>query len=357
MRAETVLAVRDVPLAGTYVLPIAAATAQDRNLSGYLARIARTIDEVIVVDGSPPEIFAAHQKAWAGMVRHLAPARRTKNGKVGGVLTGVQQATHERIVLADDDVRYRRSELERMLALLATHAVVRPQNHFHPLPWHARWDTGRSLLNRIAGGDWPGTLGIRRSVLLGAGGYSGDVLFENLELVRTVKAAGGKEAVPLDLFVVRRPPAARHFLSQRVRQAYDEWARPGRFATQLAIAPALFVGGSTAALAIAASAMAGAEIGRQRAGGRDIYSPVSSLWAPLWMAERSITSWLALGNRLFWGGMRYRSGRLRRAATPEHLLRERIEAMSDEEHAAPSTVERRGAGLRTSVTPPEQQSS
>lgn len=105
-------------------------------------------------------------------------------------MTGVQAARHEHIIVADDDVRYRRAELERMLTLLQHFEVVRPQNIFRPQPWHARWDTARSLLNRLAGGDWPGTLGVRRSVLLDAGGYSGDVLFENLEMVRTIKAAG-----------------------------------------------------------------------------------------------------------------------------------------------------------------------
>lgn len=314
-------------LAGTYVLPIAAARSQARALGGYLARIARTIDDVIVVDGSPPDVYAHHARAWDGIVRHMPPTRRTRNGKVGGVLTGIDEAKHERVIIADDDVRYRRAELARMLALLRCHAVVRPQNHFHPRPWHARWDTGRSLLNRIAGGDWPGTLGVRRSVLRSVGGCSGEILFENLELVRTVKAAGGNEAVPLDLFVVRRPPETRHFLSQRIRQAYDEWARPGRFAAQLAIAPACFAGGLPVVLTLVAAAIVAAEFGRRRAGGRVYYSPTDALWAPLWVAERSIASWLAFGDRLFRGGVRYRGGRLRSAATPEHVLQRRIATM------------------------------
>ncbi len=225
-------------LSATYVLPIAASVSQARALSGYLRRLSRTVDDVIVVDGSPAEVFEAHARAWSTHVRHMRPVHRTASGKVGGVITGVEAARHERVIVADDDVRYRRSELARMIALLGDHETVRPQNFFRPLPWHARWDTARSLLNRLGGGDWPGTLGVRKSALLDAGGYSGEVLFENLEMVRTIEAAGGREAVPLDLFVARRPPETRHFLSQRVRQAYDEWARPARFAMQLALLPA-----------------------------------------------------------------------------------------------------------------------
>lgn len=318
-------ALRRPPLQGSYVLPIASAISQARTLTGYLARIARTIDEVIVVDGSPPEVFAEHARAWGFHVRHMPLTRRTRNGKVGGVITGVEAATHERVIVADDDVRYRRAELERMLDLLDDHAVIRPQNYFRPLPWHARWDTGRSLLNRVAGGDWPGTLGVRRSVLLAAGGYSGDVLFENLEMVRTVRAMGGIEAVPLDLFVARRPPPARHFLSQRVRQAYDEWARPGRLVAQLAVAPAVLVGDVPVAIGIVAAAILAAEAGRQMSGGRAHFVKTSSLWAPLWVAERSITAWIALAERLMHGGVRYRDGRLRSAATPEHILRARLQ--------------------------------
>lgn len=315
-------------LEGSYILPIAAASSQARALTGYLARIARMIDEVIVVDGSPPDIYAEHARAWGSHVRHMPPARRTRNGKVGGVLTGVEAAVHERVIIADDDVRYRCAELRRMLDLLDDYTVIRPQNYFHPLPWHARWDTGRSLLNRLTGGDWPGTLGVQRSALLAAGGYCGDVLFENLEMVRTIRAAGGTEAVPLDLFIARRPPDARHFLSQRVRQAYDEWARPSRLATQLALAPAILAGGMPVALGIATAAILAAETGRRMSGGRAHFARTSSLWAPLWVAERSLTSWIALAERLLHGGVRYHGGRLARAATTERALRTRFAGSS-----------------------------
>jgi hypothetical protein len=238
-------------------------------------------------------------------------------------MTGVRAARYEHVIVADDDVRYRRAELLRMLDLLRTHDVVRPQNFFHPMPWHARWDTARSLLNRLGDGDWPGTLGLRRSMLLEAGGYSGEVLFENLELVRTMRAAGGREAVASDLFVARRPPSANHFITQRPRQAYDEWARPVRLAAQLALLPvATLVGlqGPGWLLALAACAIAAAEIGRRRNRGRTVFLPSSALWTPAWLAERAVTSWMALGTRLLKGGVRYRTRRLKKAATASRVL-------------------------------------
>ena len=314
-------------LDASYVLPIAAQESQARALSTYLRRLGEIMGDVIVVDGSPPEIFDLHARSWSGLVRHLRPDCKTTNGKVAGVMTGVRAALHDRLIVADDDVRYRRAEIARMLALLDLYEVVRPQNVFRPLPWHARWDTARSLLNRLGDGDWPGTLGVRRSVLLEVGGYSGNVLFENLELVRTMHAAGGREAVPLDLFVARRPPSADHFRSQRVRQAYDEWARPGRMAAQMAMLPlAIALGRKRPAMlaAGAALAVAAAEIGRRRGQGRLAFPATSALWAPAWLAERAVTSWMAFGTRLLFGGVRYRNGRLRDAATSPGALRAKL---------------------------------
>jgi len=131
-------------LEASYVLPIAAATPQLRELTGYLRRLSRQVDEVIVVDGSPPEVFQAHAAEWGSHVRHMAPQFRTTNGKVAGVLTGVHAARHDRVVIADDDVRYRAAELGRMLDLLDRHDVVRPQNHFHPLALGTRAGTRRA---------------------------------------------------------------------------------------------------------------------------------------------------------------------------------------------------------------------
>ena len=323
-RAETDAGGR---LPASYVLPIAAQKSASRALSGYLQRLSRVVRDVIVVDGSPAEVFDEHARWWGPHVRHMRPEQQTTNGKVAGVVTGVRAARHDRVIIADDDVRYRRAELVRMLALLDDFEIVRPQNYFHPLPWHARWDTARSLLNRLSDGDWPGTLGVRRSLLLDAGGYSGEVLFENLELVRTIRAAGGREAVPLDLFVARRPPETAHFGSQRVRQAYDEWARPARLAAQLSLLPAaVMLARKDSRLLIAgiASAVAAAEIGRRKAHGDRVFPPTSALWAPAWLAERAVTSWLALGTRLALGGVRYRDTRLINAATPMKTLNMRL---------------------------------
>ena len=313
----------------TYILPLRASESLvATDLAHYLGWLAQRA-ETIVVDGSPAPLFAAHHEAWGHAVRHVAPAPElaTPMGKVGGVLTGVALASHEHLIIADDDVRYDETSLARVLEALADTDVVRPQNYFSPLPWHACWDTGRTLLNRISGGDWPGTLGVRRSALIRTGGYDGAAMFENLELVRTIVAAGGRHVALLDTYVARRPSTTRHFLSQRVRQAYDEFARPARLAIQLAVLPLtawlLFRAGWPALGAAILLVIGLAEIGRRRAGGRRYFPARASLFAPAWLAERAVCSWLAVGARVALGGVRYRGGVLRHAATPMRVLRAR----------------------------------
>jgi hypothetical protein len=161
------------------------------------------------------------------------------------------------------------------------------------------------------------------------GGYSADVLFENLELMRTVRAAGGRVASPLDLYVMRRPPTSRRFWSQRVRQAYDEFARPWRLVASLMVMPAAIVSlGRRRARPLVAGALATiglAEFGRRRAGGTAVFPLTASLLAPLWVLERALCSWIALAERIT-GGCRYGGTRVRLAATPVRRLEARFEA-------------------------------
>ena len=337
----------------TYVLPIRWSDDDElAELTGYLHGLPDWI-ELIVVDGSPEPLFARHAESWVSLGRHIPPdpALETPMAKVGGVLTGVQAASNEAVVIADDDVRYEERSLIRAVVMLGLADCVRPQNYFDPLPWHARWDTARTLLNRSIGADFPGTLAVRRSSLLAAGGYDGDVIFENLELMRTIRAAGGTVISPLDLYVARRPPSSEHFLSQRVRQAYDDFAIPPRMATWLAVLPALGIalarGRWRGPLAAAAGSVALAELGRRRAGGRHYFPASASLFAPLWIGERSLCSWLALRDRLTRGGVRYGGGVVPRAASSMRRLRRRFAVR-------PAPIDGQGDGLATGGSEPDQ---
>lgn len=313
----------------TYLMPIRSASPVTPELVTYLASLVAIehLHQVIVVDGSRERVFSDFHNRCPRGVLHVAVDPRFQhlaNGKVAGVLTGLRLAAHDCVVIADDDVRYDTGAIAAVAAALERAEVVRPQNYFAPLPWHACLDTARTLVNRVTGGDWPGTLAVRRWILERTGGYDGDVLFENLELVRTVRAAGGRELCPLDLMVRRLPARTGHFWSQRVRQAYDEFARPARMVTWLVILPLLTVAvltfGWRAAAAGAIAPMIVAEAGRRVAGGTRVFPLRATLCGPLWVLERAVCAWLAVASRVRYGGVRYRGRIMRRAATPYAVL-------------------------------------
>lgn len=318
----------------SYVLPLRSRPGDGvtGEFTHYLDWLSRRTD-LIVVDGSDAATFADHHVAWGSLASHVRPAPdlRCANGKVWGVLTGIRIARHDRVLIADDDVRYDEEALRRVADLLSRADLVRPQNYFQPLPWHARWDTARILINRALGNDFPGTLGIRRSFLLRVGGYDGDVLFENLELIRTVRAAGGRVVDAPSVFIPRIPPTVARFWEQRPRQAYDDWAQPAKFAAFLATAPLALVAarakpGSVAACA--GLAVLTANAGRLRHDGAKVFDPFSALFAPVWIVERSILVWVALARRLFGGGCPYAGSVIRRAATSPRALRRRFRSRS-----------------------------
>jgi hypothetical protein len=292
-------------------------------LGVYLAWLCARVD-VTVVDGSGEEVFARHGHLLPAGVRHLRPDPWPgRNGKVAGVVTGIRASRHERVIIADDDVRYGAQELEAVLSALQHSQLVRPQSVFIRPCWHTRWDTGRSLVNRAFGPDYPGTHGVRRSAFLGMGGYDGDVLFENLELARTVASSGGKVRDLPDTFVGRLPPTTSQFWSQRIRQAYDSLAQPRRLLAELALLPGLILTARLAPPALGGWVLLPvlvAEVGRRRKGGTSVYPATAPLWALPWLTERSLCVWLALLQRAR-GGAHYGGTRIRNAATPSRVLR------------------------------------
>ena len=316
----------------TYVLPFKSGGGEDlADLTAYLQSLALVVD-VIVVDGSVPEEFERHGELWGDRVTHVAPRAGLAfaNGKVDGVVTGVELARTQKVVVADEDVRYDVAGLQRMSELLDDYDLVRPQNYFDPLPWHALWDTGRILLNRAVAADYPGTLGVRRSVFVAAGGYDGDVMFENLEMIRTMEEAGGRSISPLDLYVRRIPPATGQFIGQRPRQAYDDLAQPWRLVLFASLLPATVLALRRRPVLVPAG-VAGviglAEVGRRRAGGTKVFPAAASAMAPLWVAERAVCVWIALSDRLR-GGTPYRGDRLRVAAHSRRWIRRRLSGRS-----------------------------
>ncbi|MDQ3751576.1 MAG: glycosyltransferase family 2 protein [Actinomycetota bacterium] len=305
----------------TYVLPLKWSGDIDQTeMTEYITRLVDVVEEVIVVDGSEARAFEAHAALWGERINHMPPDPHLSfaNGKALGATTGIRAAACDKVIVADDDVRYECCSLAQLGHILDFADLVRPQNYFTcPMPWHAHWDTARTILNRAAGADYPGTLALRKSFFTAMGGYDGNVLFENLELIRTVERNGGRVNSPLDLFVARLPPTRARFFSQRVRQAYDDFALPNRMAVWLAVLPVTLRLLSNKHIKTGTGLMGGtmafAELGRRKASGRTVFPARASLLAPAWILERGFCAWLALFCRLT-GGITYGGAKIKKAA-------------------------------------------
>jgi hypothetical protein len=269
--------------------------------------------EVLIVDGSPKAVLAEHKKRWQNFSRHFAPDPKYTylNGKVNGVHTAVDLASCERIILADDDIRYSPADIKKMCDLLDVHEMVRPQNFIEPLPWWARIETARILINRgvLRAGDYPGTCGFRRSTMLRVGHYDGDVLFDNEEIVRHFALHGANIKYARNFFILKRPPAFTKWLEQRPRQAYEDFVMRAKTVAFLSVLPVVLASGfvsvrAAMSLLIAISLVAVLLSCRGLLSDRAYrFFPLSSpLYSPLWILERSLSVYWALYCRARYGG-------------------------------------------------------
>ena len=267
-----------------------------------------------MVDGSPAQVFDKHDATWKGVCTHLTVNRQYGylNDKVNGVHTGVERASCDKIILGDDDIRYDRPDIEAMVDLLDRFEVVRPQNFLHPLPWWAKMESARMLINRasLRLADYPGTCGFRRKTMLRVGHYDGDVLFDNEEIIRHFAQAGAKIEYAHDFFVLKRPPNFRKWLEQRPRQAYEDFGlrvKTGMFLSLLPAGALLSAmkgwrAGGVYFLTVAIGSVLLALRGRQR-GQAAKYFPLSAcFFAPLWVLERALSSYWAVYHYITRGG-------------------------------------------------------
>jgi hypothetical protein len=304
------------PLRCTYLLPIRRVRADGGEMSelaAYFAMLGAAGCDVLVVDGSAGATFDDHHRAWGDVCRHVPvdPRYRYLNGKVNGIHTGIDTARCERIIVADDDIRYTADDVARACRLLDGHDMVRPQNYLRPLPWWARMEAARMLINRgtLRAGDYPGTCAFRRSTFRRLGHYDGDVLFDNEEIVRHFAAGGARVAYARDFFIHKRPPALAKWREQRPRQAYEDFgmrAKTALFAALLPLGAVVARRRGARGAAVYAALVAGASIALARRGrsqgAERLVPPTVALWAPVWVLERCLSTYWAIYWKLRHGG-------------------------------------------------------
>jgi hypothetical protein len=301
----------------TYVLPIRRTQFNSGDaigLKSYFEMLNEAGCEVIVANGSSPHVFNQYADIFGATCRHLPVDRRFGylNDKANGIYTGVEHASCDRIILADDDVRYTAANIQAITRLLDHNDLVRPQNFIDPLPWWAKMEAARMLINRavLRAADYPGTCAFRRGRMLAAGRYDGDVLFDNEEIIRHLAQSGCTLAYANDLLVHKVAPTFRKWTEQRPRQAYEDFGMRFKTALFFTLLPLFVIIGALFGIAglafflftVSGLATLVATLGRAHGIARKFFPANCCFFAGLWVFERTLSSYWALYWYLSRGG-------------------------------------------------------
>lgn len=281
----------------SYVVPIqkaAGCIGDIRSLAAYLSAVGVADCDVVVLDGSSPEVFEEHHDVLRWVARHLAVPPGCDR-----VRFAAESVACEKVIVAGEEVRYGPEDVERMCALLDEHEVVEPQDYFDPLPWWGGIEAGRMLVHRGIEPypDHGATFGFRRSSLRGLRGFD---LEGGEDPVRRLAAQGAEVFSASDVFIQRTPPAFQDWLRDRPRQADDDFAMPVKSAFFFAFLPMTIIlallgglriaGGYAGAVAFASTVLAL----RGRIGASRFFPLRACLFAPVWVLERSMSVYWAL---------------------------------------------------------------
>ena len=264
------------PRACSYLVNLESAL-DERETRSFAAYLATLGADVIVLDSAPRFEERHHILRW--VAQHVAVAEAADL-----LERASEMAATEKIIIASADSRYTAEEIGKMCELLDRHDAVEPEEYVQPLPWWGGIDAGRLLLNR--GVEQPfrhSTFAVRRSA------------FRPIPGVDTRDLLDAYEAK--EVFVRRQPPALAHWMRARLKEP----VRPNVF---LALLPVLLlmtlVGGAQVAAGygglIAFASLLVAI--RGRFGARRFFPLHACLFAPVWIAERSITGYWWLIQRM-----------------------------------------------------------
>jgi hypothetical protein len=167
--------------------------------------------------------------------------------------------------------------------------------------------------------------------MLRVGHYDGDVLFDNEEIVKHFQLKGAHICYARDFFLLKLPPPFGKWIEQRPRQAYEDFvmrAKTSFFAAvPIVLAITLLKSGWQMTLICAALISFGAIVSAifgLNNGAVKFFSPKIVFYAPLWVAERCVSTYWAFYWYLTYGGYPFGdkvvskgTGRAWKAETPE----------------------------------------
>lgn len=283
-----------------------ASSGELRDLASYLSTLGVADCDVVILDPSPRLQFELNSRIFRWVGRHVAvrPEHRTPGGAVDPIRAAASVAACEKVIYADQGVRYTPEAVGQICDLLDLHEVVEPQDYLEPLTWWGSIEAGRILVHRgiEPRPDHGATFGFRRSSINALRALGSSETHD--DPVRRLSAVGAEVHAAGDVFVRREPGAFGEWLADRPRSAGEDFVLPVKSAFFFSIVPILTL------LAVAGGAkLAGGYAGvlgfasvvlalRGRSGAATFFPLRACLFAPLWLLERSVSVYWALYRRV-----------------------------------------------------------
>jgi hypothetical protein len=270
-------------------------------LASYLSTLALANCEVLILDGSVAPQFESNRRVLRWVGRHVGvdSRYRTAGGSVDVLRAAVELASAEKVIVASAETRCTTADVIAICSLLDQHEVVEPAEYVTAANWCGGMEAGRILLHRgfEQAEQVRSTIAIRRSVfrpLLDFEERSGDMH------LRRLISHGTDSYGEHEVFVRREPPQVERWVKQRVREAAADFALPLKTAIFLGFLPLMIVmtvigGGAVAGGYAGVVAFASVLLAlKGRAGAASVFPLHTCLFAPLWVAERSVLVYWAL---------------------------------------------------------------
>lgn len=317
----------------TYIFTIQRASVsieETGEISKYFALLCSIGCEVIVVDGSPLEVYAAHEGAWYSLCRHVKVDSKyhSPDFQVNSFYTGAVLAGCQKVIAAADNIRYTADDILRMCELLERFELVRPQNYLYPLSWWSKVESVSILVNRtiFPGGDSPETFGFLAPAFRRACNGRERNLENPDDITRQLIARRARVCYALDFLIRKNSPAFKEWCSSCFRNTYRSFNFSLRSFTFILIVPlgiALGIFSSTEHLmfyvaAILLNLFTITFLGRFRGGSR--FFPLRlPLFSPVWLIERILCYYKTLFWLLTPGGHPSFASTLRKKSRHYHI--------------------------------------
>ena len=282
--------------------------------------------EVLICDGSSPEVFAENLRQPLGRIRHI-PVDRTsysyQNDKVNGLCTGIRASSSNLVITCDDDIILTPSQIYELAGLDTVRQFIKIRSFPETLTAFETIEVVRSLISnciRCTSDTLTIVLGSRDELLSMLEGMDGNLLFDDRALEWSLRRASHCVSIHPEILARRIPSSPAKWVEQQVRYAYEDiplLAKTGLFLLSPFVAwylSQLDRGLLYAYMTMLAGVFfAAAAIGRKRANLAQHCPAWVPCLGPAWFLIRSCAVPVAL---IVWcmGGLHYGGRRVRRPA-------------------------------------------